>query len=323
MAGPDIWQRGDIELCRDKSSMVRECDKLAPRTRALALLLVAGLLTSGCGGSGGGGSGGGSGGGGDTGGSYGGGGGGDDSAAIEPTLASIQQNVFTPVCTECHAGASAPEGLRLEDGVSHGMLVNVASSQVPELMRVKPGDPDNSYLIQKLEGTNAVGQRMPLGGPYLSADTMAAIRQWITDGAMAARPDASASKGQISAAWPVQDASMSRPPREIVLIADTELDTSLLHPGSVRIFNLDQIDAVSLQPQQLKNIRVNVSSLSPTVLQLVVEDQTEWRAGRHEVRVNGSGPSAVTDRSGRLIDGDADGSRGGDFVLQFDVEAVQ
>ena len=107
--------------------------------------------------------------------------------AIEPTLASIQDNVFTPICTTCHAGAAAPNGLRLEEGMSHAMLVNVPSLEVPALLRVEPGNPDDSYLIQKIEGTAAVGGRMPLGGDALPPDTIAAIRQWITDGARCER----------------------------------------------------------------------------------------------------------------------------------------
>jgi hypothetical protein len=48
---------------------------------------------------------------------------------------------------------------------------------------VIPGDPDHSLLIQKLEGTQTVGQRMPRGGPFLDQSTIDVIRQWITNGA--------------------------------------------------------------------------------------------------------------------------------------------
>ena len=65
------------------------------------------------------------------------------------------------------------------------MLVNVPSLEVPALLRVEPSNPDDSYLVQKIEGTAAVGGRMPLGGDALPPDTIAAIRQWITDGALA------------------------------------------------------------------------------------------------------------------------------------------
>jgi hypothetical protein len=101
------------------------------------------------------------------------------------TFPSIQANVFTPRCTGCHAGAAAPVGLRLDEGNSYALLVGVASGEQGSVLRVAAGNPNNSYLIQKLEGTAAVGGRMPLGGPFLDAATIAVIRQWIADGAKA------------------------------------------------------------------------------------------------------------------------------------------
>jgi len=103
--------------------------------------------------------------------------------ALTPTFASIQSHVFTPICSVCHAGGSAPQGLRLDAANSYAMLVGVPSVEVSSVLRVAPGDPDNSYVVQKIEGHAAVGARMPFGGPYLDAETTAAIRQWITDGA--------------------------------------------------------------------------------------------------------------------------------------------
>ena len=46
----------------------------------------------------------------------------------------IQDTIFTPVCTQCHAGASAPLALRLDAGNSYALLVNVPSVQVPSLL---------------------------------------------------------------------------------------------------------------------------------------------------------------------------------------------
>jgi hypothetical protein len=50
---------------------------------------------------------------------------------------------------------------------------------------VIPGDPDGSFIIQKLEGRPAplLGDQMPQGGPYLDQSTIDVIRQWIKDGA--------------------------------------------------------------------------------------------------------------------------------------------
>jgi mono/diheme cytochrome c family protein len=66
------------------------------------------------------------------------------------------------------------------------------SAQAPGLARVKPGRPDESYLIQKLEGTHACnaaacptscGGRMPPLGDPLSPEQIAQIRDWILQGA--------------------------------------------------------------------------------------------------------------------------------------------
>lgn len=251
----------------------------------------------------------------------GGDGGGTDT--LQPTLASIQDNVFTPVCTQCHAGAAAPQGLRLEEGMSYAMLVNVASVEVPELLRVDPGNPDDSYIIHKLEGTNAVGERMPLGGPYLSQETIDVIRQWITDGAaQTAGQPADQGKTMLTGAWPEPGSTLAAAPSKIMLIADAELDTSLLHAGSVQIFKRDDIDPMTGQPRRVENAAMRITSLSPTVITFDVPVD-EWAPGEYEVRVDGTGALAVADRSGRVIDGDGDGKPGGDFVMRFDVERAR
>ena len=105
---------------------------------------------------------------------------------LQPTLASIQDNVFTVACATsgCHAGVSANFGLRLDPGFSYGTLINVPSPRDANLIRVVPGNPDASFLIQKLNGSQTLGERMPDGGPYLTTETVAVIRQWIADGAL-------------------------------------------------------------------------------------------------------------------------------------------
>jgi hypothetical protein len=64
-------------------------------------------------------------------------------------------------------------------------LVGVASRQKPGAILVIPGDPDGSYLVQKLEGhSGIVGLQMPRNGPpYLTLGQMLAIRRWIELGA--------------------------------------------------------------------------------------------------------------------------------------------
>jgi methionine-rich copper-binding protein CopC len=106
------------------------------------------------------------------------------SGGLTADFQSIQDNVFTPICTKCHQGASAPEGLQLDASHSYAALVGVASTEQPNVLRVEAGDPDSSYIIRKLQGTPGIsGQQMPFGGPYLPQSTIDVIRQWITNGA--------------------------------------------------------------------------------------------------------------------------------------------
>lgn len=107
---------------------------------------------------------------------------------VEPvSLAQLQTQIFGPICSGCHSGPTSnalPSGMRLTSAAnSYAALVNVPSLQVGGLNRVTPGDPANSYLIQKLEGTAAVGVRMPQGGAFLNQATIDLVRQWIADGA--------------------------------------------------------------------------------------------------------------------------------------------
>jgi hypothetical protein len=74
----------------------------------------------------------------------------------------------------------------LSAGNAHGNLVNVSSQEVPDLLRVEPGNPDDSYLVRKIEGgPNIIGERMPRGRPPLSDAQIQRIRAWIEDGAPA------------------------------------------------------------------------------------------------------------------------------------------
>ena len=126
---------------------------------------------------------------------------------LAPNFDSIQANIFEPLCEHCHSGANAPVGLRLDAANSYALLVGVASGERPNILRVAPGDPNNSYLIQKLEGTAGVGERMPAGLPAVPQADINIIRQWITDGA---QPSSSAS-------GPIRVTSLSPAPNSTVL----------------------------------------------------------------------------------------------------------
>jgi mono/diheme cytochrome c family protein len=92
----------------------------------------------------------------------------------------VQAETFSAICTDCHIGAGAPMGLQLSPDQMTGIL-NRASQERPEVLLVKPGDPDNSYLMHKIEGRpGIVGKRMPRDLPPLSDAQINRVRQWIT-----------------------------------------------------------------------------------------------------------------------------------------------
>ena len=113
---------------------------------------------------------------------------------LVPTFASIQREIFEVTdlagrnaCVSCHTNAGGripPQGLNLT-GDSYSSLVNVPSRGKPQLMRVAPGDPENSYLIHKMEGRSGiVGLKMPFNGPpFLTAGQIQVVKRWIEIGA--------------------------------------------------------------------------------------------------------------------------------------------
>lgn len=113
---------------------------------------------------------------------------------LEPTFASIQANIFESTdaagrvaCIGCHTstGRNPSGGLNLNHDVAYDQLVNVPSRGKPGAIRVVPGDPDNSYIIHKLEGRpGIVGRRMPFtGAPFLADGQMLILKRWIAIGA--------------------------------------------------------------------------------------------------------------------------------------------
>jgi hypothetical protein len=105
---------------------------------------------------------------------------------LQPTLSSIQTEIFSQRCAGCHTavGRVPPLQLNLTDGNAFANLVGVAARGKAGATRVVPGDPDNSYLIQKIEGApGIVGVRMPFQGAPLTDGQILVIRRWIQTGA--------------------------------------------------------------------------------------------------------------------------------------------
>jgi hypothetical protein len=244
---------------------------------------------------------------------------------LEPTFSSIQANVFTPVCEQCHTGASAPRGLRLDPANSYAMLVGVPSDEIPSILRVKPGDPAASYLIHKLEGTAGEGERMPAGLPPLPRTTIDVIRQWITEGALQDTPS-STSPIRVTSLTPSPGSGVTTLPATITATFDRELNATTV---DVTTFTLarsgDGIfgngNDIAITPAAVSVPASNTRSAVLSVGALAGSSNDTYR-----VTLRGGAPAAILDLAGNALDGEfsgsfpsGNGSAGGDFVAEFRV----
>lgn len=231
---------------------------------------------------------------------------------------TIQDTIFTPVCTVCHAGAQAPRGLRLDEGNSYAMLVDVPSVQVPALRRVAPGDPDNSYLVQKVEGSAAFGGQMPLDSPPLDTDQINLIRQWIAAGAEPP-PEAlaSAAPARLVSSVPASGEVVPQPATELLAIFSRPLDANLLLDTSVTLTRAGG-DA-GFEDGNEAAVVIDLRPGAPDGASVWVRTMTGLPVDDYELRFRGSGAAVVADRNGHAVDGDGDGAAGGDVVVRFRV----
>lgn len=256
--------------------------------------------------------------------------GGDGGGMTPPTtfganFSEIQSNVFTPTCavSGCHQGAGAPQGLRLDSANSYGLLVNVASTEVPSILRVAPNDPDNSYLIQKLEGTASVGARMPLNQGALSSTVIATIRQWITDGAIDDRTT-SADPIRVSSLSPVPGSALTAPPANIIAMFDRELDVSTVNANTFILERsggdgtFGNANDVAITAPISTAAGAVPTSATLDLSGVALPDDT------YRVRLLGDGASFIMDIDAQALDGEfsgtfpsGDGVQGGDFTATF------
>lgn len=248
---------------------------------------------------------------------------------LTAVFSDIQANVFTPNCATagCHSGASAPQGLQLDATNSYPLLVGVASSEVPAILRVAPGDPDNSYLIQKLEGTAAAGAQMPLGRAPLPQATIDVVRQWITDGALDDRVPAS-TPIRVSSLSIAPDAVLPASPNDVIAGFDREPDASTVNANTFVLIASGGDGTFgdgNENPVVAASIDVPAANTQSAVFDF---GATPLADDRYQLQLLGSGPSTILDLDANALDGEfsgafpsGDGTAGGDFVAEFTVMA--
>ena len=103
------------------------------------------------------------------------------------SFANQIQPIFSSSCAlaGCHKGVKPAEGLNLSAGNAYKNLVGVASKECSGgRLRVAPGDPSQSYIINKLMGVSlCFGTQMPKTGTKLPQSQIDLIGSWICSGA--------------------------------------------------------------------------------------------------------------------------------------------
>lgn len=100
------------------------------------------------------------------------------------TFRAIVSDVFVQRCatSACHSGSTPQNSPSLDPERAFEQLVNVPAGQASSLDLVTPGEPENSYLVQRLHGDGAA-QPMPPDGK-LDDTTIETIEAWIRNGAL-------------------------------------------------------------------------------------------------------------------------------------------
>jgi hypothetical protein len=240
--------------------------------------------------------------------------------ALSADFDAIQANVFTPICSVCHAGATAPQGLMLDASHSYNLLVGIPSTEVPSILRVTPGDPTNSYIVQKLEGHAAVGGQMPLGETPLPASTIAFIVQWITDGAQPGAASAStmAATFRVASVAPQDGDVLAVAPALIVVGFTRELDATRADTAAVRLERID--DAAGAASTIAVAIQPSVSAANPRALLLTPRSQLP--AGQYQIVLSGQPGAALSANDGELMTAEPPAANGDRIIARFTVAAT-
>jgi hypothetical protein len=231
-------------------------------------------------------------------------------AMLAPTFDSIQADVFTPICSGCHSGANAASNLALDATHSYDDLVNVPSTEQPTIVRVKPFDPTNSYLIihMQREGDGAPASDIPV------------IAQWITEGAM---PSMSMMGGMgMSADFHVRatlpdngDVAQAAPARVIVGFTQ-EPDPSSVSTTSVR---LERVDETADGAGAMSTVPTVISIPDGNARAIILTPSSALAPGRYQVVLEAASGSDLRSQFGYSLSAPAPESDGLRIVTRFSV----
>ncbi|ALO36363.1 hypothetical protein CMT41_17675 [Colwellia sp. MT41] len=229
----------------------------------------------------------------------------DDGNEEKSTLLWIQDNVFSPICVECHGGANPAAGQNLSDlATSAKNLINVTSANA-NFKRVLPGSAQNSYLYLKITGASQAGARMPLGKPALSTDAINAIKQWITLGALV--PPNSNISAQVN------NSHMTT--RQLNEHKSATLTLSFNQPMNFSSLASEQILINASSPTATWSIsdeNITLSVINPQTLKITIS-QLPLAVTQLKFSLNNNSISSIISIGGQLLDGNYNNVDGGEF----------
>ena len=225
------------------------------------------------------------------------------------TFDSIQANIFTPICAGCHGGANPAENLDLDATHSYNDLINVPSTEDPSIVRVKPGDPSQSYLVLHIQKE----------GDGASATDLSFIEQWITDGAPPSTTAMSmADKFEIAAVRPDSGDVDNAPPPRIIVGFTQELDANRIGGGSVL---LERIEDDAASQAAATPIPATVSMPAGNARALLVTPSSALTPGNYQVVMNPAAGAELASIGGATLSAPAPGANGERVLTRFSVAA--
>ena len=116
-------------------------------------------------------------------------GGAPDDLVATPSFSANVVPILEKRCSTggCHSLATRQAGLALTPEAASDALVGAPSTLRPSVLRVRPSQPAQSWLVAMISADDAARQgvsRMPLATQPLTANQIATIVRWIEQGAL-------------------------------------------------------------------------------------------------------------------------------------------
>jgi len=229
----------------------------------------------------------------------------DDGDQEKSTLLWIQDNVFSPICVECHSGANPAAGQDLSNiAASASNLINIASANT-NFKRVLPGSPQESYLYLKITGDSQAGARMPLGKPALSDEAITAIKQWIALGALV--PPNSNISAQINNSQITAKQFNEHKSATLTLGFNQPMNFSSLDKKQIMVWASSPSTTWPVSDEKVTLFVIDAQTLKIQISQLPL------MVNKLNFSLNNSSISSITSMGGQLLDGNYNDIDGGEF----------